>query len=427
MDPENKLEKRLLDEIMSIPVIDVHSHVPFEAPYAASLRELLGYHYFTELAHSAGMQKDVIAEDNPDEKMLSSLVQALEPLDNTVQYSWMIELSRELFGFQDQKLTHDNWKGLAESVENAAKEPGRAREILDASSIEKVFLTNQFDDDLDRIDQDMFVPSLRADTLVFEFRNAEVRESLCKISDTDIGDSASLRQALESIVDRFRKNGAASVALSLPPLFEVYPVVESDMDTAVGKAAQGKPLSASETATLQCGILFDLAELCEEKGMPFQLMAGAVRNAYRHGVLKGKDLPRAGDTLHSLLPLFNECSDLTFCVSVLSDSQAQELASYGWIVQNVVVSGHWWYDTIPAYIEQDLKARLQSVPKTKLIGYYSDMYKLEFGLPKFNMYRRSLAKVLAEDFVGKERGTEEEAVDLARRLLRENALEIFDI
>ena len=28
------------------------------------------------------------------------------------------------------------------------------------------------------------------------------------------------------------------------------------------------------------------------------------------------------------------------------------------------------------------------------------MYKLEFGLPKFNMYRRILAQVLADDFVG---------------------------
>jgi hypothetical protein len=39
------------------------------------------------------------------------------------------------------------------------------------------------------------------------------------------------------------------------------------------------------------------------------------------------------------------------------------------------------------------------VPRTKQIGYYSDMYKLEFALPKFNMYKRILAKVLAERFV----------------------------
>ena len=93
----------------------------------------------------------------------------------------------------------------------------------------------------------------------------------------------------------------------------------------------------------------------------------------------------------------------------------------------MVTSGHWWYSNIPAYIEQDARARLQAVPKTKQIGYYSDMYKLEFGLPKYNMYRRALAKVLAEDFVRSGTTTEAGAVDLARLLLRENARRIFDV
>jgi glucuronate isomerase len=90
-----------------------------------------------------------------------------------------------------------------------------------------------------------------------------------------------------------------------------------------------------------------------------------------------------------------------------------------------VTSGHWWYSNIPAYIEPDLRARLQAVPKTKQIGYYSDMYRLEFGLPKFNMYRRILAKVLADDFVRPRTHTEAQAVELARLLLRDNVQRIF--
>jgi glucuronate isomerase len=127
------------------------------------------------------------------------------------------------------------------------------------------------------------------------------------------------------------------------------------------------------------------------------------------------------------MPLLNSFPEVTFCLSVLCDGQAQELASYGWLVRNVVVSGHWWYDAMPAYMERDLAARLQSVPKTKLLGFYSDMYKLEFGLSKFNMYRRLLARVLARDFVEDGRGTEVEALEVARLLLRENAVRIFRV
>ena len=101
--------------------------------------------------------------------------------------------------------------------------------------------------------------------------------------------------------------------------------------------------------------------------------------------------------------------------------------SYGWLIHNVVLSGHWWYQNVPEYIASDLAARLQSVPKTKLIGYYSDMYKLEFGLAKFNMYRRVLAHVLAGRFVEAGLGTEDDALDVARLLLRDNAVRIFDL
>ena len=55
------------------------------------------------------------------------------------------------------------------------------------------------------------------------------------------------------------------------------------------------------------------------------------------------------------------------------------------------------------------------------------MYKLEFGLPKFNMYRRILAQVLADDFVRTKTYTETEALQLAKLLLRGNVERIFGI
>jgi glucuronate isomerase len=92
-----------------------------------------------------------------------------------------------------------------------------------------------------------------------------------------------------------------------------------------------------------------------------------------------------------------------------------------------VTNGHWWYSNIPAYIRRDLGERLQAVPKTKQIGYYSDAYKLEFVLPKYNMYRRVLADTLADDFVRPGRLSETEAVALGKRLLRDNVREIFGV
>jgi glucuronate isomerase len=53
------------------------------------------------------------------------------------------------------------------------------------------------------------------------------------------------------------------------------------------------------------------------------------------------------------------------------------------------------------------------------------MYKLEFALPKFAMYRRILAKVLAEDFVIGKRWSVNRAVDLGKLILRGNVEAVF--
>jgi hypothetical protein len=91
----------------------------------------------------------------------------------------------------------------------------------------------------------------------------------------------------------------------------------------------------------------------------------------------------------------------------------------------VVSNGHWWYSNTPAFIEHDLAARLEAVPRTKQIGYYSDMYKLEFGQPKFAMFKRILAKVLAERFVIDRCWSEKQAIELGTQVLRGNVESIF--
>ncbi len=87
--------------------------------------------------------------------------------------------------------------------------------------------------------------------------------------------------------------------------------------------------------------------------------------------------------------------------------------------------GHWWYSNVPSFIEHDASARLEAVPSTKQVGYYSDMYKLEFALPKFRMYKRDLAKILAERFVINRGWSEDRALAPGRDVLRNNVDRIF--
>ena len=154
-------------------------------------------------------------------------------------------------------------------------------------------------------------------------------------------------------------------------------------------------------------------------------MIGVDRGVYEGGVHQGRDLYDSRVSLIQYKQLFNAFPRVTFPISVLASVTNQELTSYAWIFPNVVTNGHWWYSNTPTFIEHDLSARLEAVPSTKQIGYYSDMYKLEFALPKFAMYKRLLSKVLAERFVLDRGWSEDRAVALARQVLRGNVERVF--
>jgi glucuronate isomerase len=303
---------------------------------------------------------------------------------------------------------------LWDAAERLMAQPNWEEQVLKRSNLEKIFLTNDFDDPLTGFNTTRYVPCLRTDDLVFHLDKPETQKRLQKASGLDdVKDLTALRQAIRKLFDHFTRHSAKACAISLPPDFSPQP--------ASGAAMAKDPSAFSQ------GVFWMLAECCRDFKLPFDLMIGVNRRVYEQGVHQGQDLFDLRTSLFQYAKLFNAFPEMTFCISVLSSGQNQELASYSWIFPNVVTNGHWWYSNIPAYIEQDLRARLQAVPKIKQLGYYSDAYKLEFVLPKFNMYRRILAQILADDFIRPRFASEAQAMELARLLLRDNARRIFNL
>ncbi len=56
------LRARLFGELDRLRLIDPHTHINPHAPAAKSLADLLGYHYYTELVHSAGLPREYIED-----------------------------------------------------------------------------------------------------------------------------------------------------------------------------------------------------------------------------------------------------------------------------------------------------------------------------------------------------------------------------
>lgn len=418
----------ILHALRQITLIDPHTHINPHAPASQTLADLLGYHYYTELAHSAGMPKSRIevAGIAPRE-LVGRLVEGLGGLSNTAQYAWLLDICHRFFGWEAASITPNNWEELYERSAQIMAGDNWADQVLQRSNVAAVFLTNDFDDPLEGFDPSKYIPCLRTDELVFHLHKPSVRERLATSSGISLdGSLDSLRQALDQRFRHFIARGARACAISLPPDFS--PIAISDGMAAIAWEAvlqHGEAVDMSNRIALGSQVFWTLAELCDQYRLPFDLMIGVNRNVYRDGVHQGRDLYDSRVSLIQYAELFNAFPNVKFPVSVLASVTNQELVSYAWIFPNVITNGHWWYSNTPSFVRHDLASRLEAVPRNKQIGYYSDAYKLEFIAPKFDMYRQVLAEILSEDFVLRRKWTEDEAISLGHQILRGNVEEIF--
>ena len=421
-----QLASQILSELEAVPLIDPHSHINPHAAASKNLADILGYHYYTELAHSAGLPREQIEQPgiSPKEKV-GRLVEKLGAITNTVQFSWLLEICRTFLDFHDSHIDAKNWESLYDKSERVLSQPDWEQQVLQRSGLEAVFLTNDFDDPLTGFDTKKYIPCLRTDDLVFHITKPEVRQRLARCTGIEVDSAATMQQAIGQLFEHFTKAGARACAISLPPDFTPFAVNQFDAEPAFQRLISREDWSGDDAKTVRAFVFWAITRHCAEYKLPFDLMIGVNRRVYESGVYQGQDLFDHRCSLIQYRALLNAFPQVTFPISVLSHGMNQELVSYSWIFPNVVTCGHWWYSNIPAYIEPDCRARLEGVPRTKQIGYYSDMYKLEFGLPKFAMYRRVLAKVLAEQFCMARGLPESEAVALGRQVLRGNVEQLF--
>src|SRR5580765_8794737 len=101
----DRLTRDLFAEICRIPLIDPHSHINPHAAAARNLDDILGYHYYTELAHSAGMSQAPLAKEVPPRERVRAILGHMDRFDNSTQYSWFVQIARVFLGFEGNRVS----------------------------------------------------------------------------------------------------------------------------------------------------------------------------------------------------------------------------------------------------------------------------------------------------------------------------------
>src|SRR5262245_36287156 len=286
------LRRRLFTEFDKLVLVDPHTHINPHDPGSHTLADILGYHYYTELAHSAGMPRAQIEEPGLDPKeKVRRLIENLAPVQNTIQYSWLVEMCQECFGLHDRQVTPQNWEKVYDGAEMLMSHSDWPQRVLKQSRLEAVFLTNDFDDPLQGFDTNVYIPCLRTDDLVFHLAKPEVRQRLERASGVAPSDARFLRRGIIALFQHFKSRGARACAISLPPDFTPQRVSLARANTALAAIhAEGAAAAESHCRAMANYVFWTLAEMCDAFKLPFDLMIGVNRGVYEAGVHQGRDL-----------------------------------------------------------------------------------------------------------------------------------------
>ena len=83
---------------------------------------------------------------------------------------------------------------------------------------------------------------------------------------------------------------------------------------------------------------------------------------------------------------------------------------------NLSLAGYWWHNFFPEVIRQIIGERLDILPASKQVGFFSDAYCIEWTYAKAILVRRQLARVLGQR-IEQDQFTFEEAVRIAEDIL----------
>ncbi|MEM1553931.1 MAG: hypothetical protein QXS51_05815 [Thermoproteota archaeon] len=416
-----KLYNKIYRRISEIPLIDIHTHLNPRRLRAENLSEIILYHYIaTELATS-GMPREILDISDPDERVRRS-IPFLSRIRNTSTFWALEKIVTMLFGFLED-IREENFNRLKERFLDFEKKFDGVSFLRERVRIKKSFLTLQFTN-LDSSFDSLFTGSLRLEKISKDF-SPDSLNRLEELSYIEINDAESLREALNWVFEKF-KSKISSVAISLNPSEIIVIPNKAILDSALMELRSNHPLTDEEKNHLLSFSVREFLNLIKDSDIVFQLMLGVERPVIGASPPDYAIVLNDPKQLLSLCPVFHEYRDVKFDVISASKIQTHELNVIAKNYSNVFVSGFWWYSYYPSIINEKTIERLQMLPMNKWCAFFSDAYVPEWCFGKSELVRHQLSVTLS-DLVDQEYLTIDIAIEIAKKILYENPIEIYSL
>ncbi len=421
--PEQGFEERIKKVIDEMWIIDTHEHLQMEEDMIERNESVpldfthLFQQYISDDLVSAGYVAAVsgIVENKglPLEDRWALFEYFWEATKNTGYGRVPIIAARDLYGIDD--INKETVAGLSEKITNSYQ-PGWYQHVLkDKARIELSIC----DIGHRNLDPGFYLHVERFDNFIWVFAADQIK-TLCKdygLNDTRLEDfKEALNKAFTEGLEYNMVGVKSGLAYSRPIHYADTPEEEAQKIFNKIMSANG-PLTFEEVKPFQDYMMHRVLDLALENDLPVQIHTGLhaggkneIRNS--HPAL--------------LTNLFNEYPNIKFCLFHSSYPYGAELSVLAKNYPNVFIDMCWSEIISPYYTERYLHEWLDAVPANKIMAFGGDYGHVESVYGHSVMARAVVTKVLTEKVAG---GyfTEAEAIRIAHRLFRDNALEIFKL
>ena len=420
---DEKLVSQLFNELVKIPCINSHCHLPPEKERLMNIPDALAFlkhEYPASDLSSAGMSNEDI------EKAFNSgfpikkrweLLRPYWPYIRMTGYAQSILIGfKDLFGFSE--LNEDTIGPISDAVFKHSV-PGYYHKILrDKCNIK--MSVKQIKNDILEVDRTLFIPMPRLNRLSMIEKRSQIKE-IENLYQVNIESLQDLVSAIESVCETWKREKVAGVKLSQSYFrrmdFKLRD--ENDASAVFNNILKGEEveLNSEKGKLLGDFLVFECCRVASEMDLTIQFHLGLRSGIYNS--LEGcspspmvkllKTFPKARfDLSHSGYPYLHESAVL----------------AKGW--SNIFLNTDWIQIVSPEGCKKALHEWLRMVPYNKIIAYGDDVEHIEVVYGSLVIARRNVAAVLAE-LIQEGSITESDALDIAQAMFHDTPAKLYKI
>ncbi len=426
----------LFDAIDTIQVVDTHEHLTSEAVRLRSKVDLfywLSIYASSDLV-SAGMPQQTLEELRDSTRPLDERWALFAPFWRHTRWTGygqaLRRAARDLYGVPD--IDETTYRELSDKIA-AANTPGLYDRVLrERAGIAVALLDPLPANDptpLEEVDRRFFAPVLRVEDWITPCNHYDVI-AIEERTGTSIHTLDALVRAVDSVIEAGLKAGIVAIkiheAYSRPLSFDKATHHEAELvfsrlrrlpvspkDYPPRKA----PVTWEEAKPLQDYLMHHVIQQAVACGLPLQVHTGLQE---RNACILANSNP-----LH-LVNLFAEYREVRFDVFHAGYPWSGEVSALAKNFANVYADLCWVPVISPSAAERILEEWIETVPANKILAFGGDYTYVEGAYAHCRMAREVVGNVLARK-VAQGYLTNDEAIELAQRMLRENAAELFKL